>query len=331
MPEELNEPNKFDEDKAIEEASESIVGDEQPQVPEKESSPETVEPDKKEEGGSDPQKTPSTPEESEETVEPEPEIDKGFSDNPKWQKLLRERNEAREERDKFERSNASYSQLLNDPEIYQKHLKRQGLSEFEIEREMKAKGFPTDNAKGELSTFDAVNKKLNYKLDGMKPEEVQYLRDLNANTEAVVEHLIAKRIAPLQSAIQNREEIARVDQGISQAKKIAETEGIEWKVAEVAMRNTLTTLDSDRTHDLPRNSQGQVMITPVHLYQMSTRQVLIERSNKSQSQQERDERKKNARPLLPGATIPSKAKGEFEDMSEDEISDKFLAGVGYKE
>ena len=325
MTEEVKEPKDLDVSTEVD----NFLDTEGEQAPQ-ESSPETPEPEQPKEDGSDPAKTPST--EAEPSGDTEAPKDKGFADHPKWIERENKLKEAQRKLEDYERQQQQYAWIQKDPEAYEKHLRRQGYSDFEIQQQLRQAGFPPkrDESKQE-SMLEFVAKKKGWNLETANQDQIAYLRDLSEMAEMIAEKKAQDLISPIQRRLDESHASQDLNDSLSEVKQVAETEGIEWKIAQTAMSKTLQELDANQNVRLPRNERGQVIIDPMSLYQRSTRQLILERSKAKESQEQRNGAKKLATPLRPGASTPTPDSSKFKGKSPSEITDAFLDEVGYKD
>ena len=306
-------------------------GEQQP-----ESSPATEQSVETSEDGSDPAKTPST-----ESADSYKGADKGFASHPAW---IERENKLKEAQAKLEQSSGELARLLDDPRIYKKYLESKGYQPAQVAHEMARRGFKVEDAaeqrgldkETKRSIAEAACEKLGWNINALTPEQRAYINDHVALTEQVIEaklgETLDKRLAPIEGFLRDTQNAERDRVEFEEVKKAAMAEFPEefkkdpqyWsKVIEPAMNAYLDELDK-------KDPQRRQRIDWQTLYERSTRQILKEKRTAEESQEARDGAKKNARPLVPGASIPTTKKSELKGKTVGETADKFLDSIGFK-
>jgi len=132
--------------------------------------------------------------------EEEAEIPEKYSDDPAWQRIMKQRNEARdalkakeetaiptEEMEKFNKT-------ISSPEYIQQSMKAQGYTQEKINAELKAKGFDVPDEGAQKSNFDYVLDKLGVKMDQLDDNGKNYVNTEIADVVRVAEVLIEKKL-----------------------------------------------------------------------------------------------------------------------------------------
>lgn len=283
-----NEP-KQDLQQATEDAFDKIVGGEQPQ----ESSPVT-EQVVKEEDGSDPVKTPSTPETT----------DKGFADHPAWKAREAKLMEAREALKTKEAEAERYSKLLDDPAVYAKWLKQQGYSDAHIQQAMREKGFETKQDSSQSNQAQAIAEracaKLGWDITRLNPEQKAYIQDSVNLTMAIIQEavgpMIESRIKPYEDVSTEWLQERQFFQEESYVKTLAAEEfpNVDWKEVIVpAIDKFLKDMDE-------KDPKHTIRMSYEDIYYRATRPLLREVNENKGRQEIRDTNKRNARPLGTG-------------------------------
>jgi hypothetical protein len=287
-----------------------------------EGSTENAQEEPTQEGESDSQKTQSTDEGSQDEKQDFKGVDKGFASHPKWIERENKLKEAIREKEEALRLRKSYESLLNDPDVFEKYLKRQGLSDYEIRQQMQAKGFPV---RGEENMVDKVAKKLGWDISKLDKNQRDYIEDLIRVNQAVAEDVVTQKVRPFeqQSQIQQQREQAKAQ--LENVKAIAKEDGLDWdKEVAPAMKLALDELEQT-------DPEGAQNINVNELYFRSTRKLAIEKAIARKNQEQRDVKKGNARPLVPGGAskTPKQKKPIRTDADIDQAVDEFMAGAGY--
>ena len=290
--------------------------------PPQEPSPETDQPAVKEEAGTDPEKTDSTPDNPDEFKG----VPEGFNNHPAWQKLQGKVKEAEARQEELERNNRSYESLLNDPETFERYYKRQGYSEHEIGNMMRDKGM-TNGSQREQDVFESAAQELGYDLQSLKPEEVDYLKNLAKFSEKVADLKIKKTFDPIQQQMNLTADQQRLKAQIDNVQKLAEADGYTGKdgfqLVQTAMTKKLTEMD--------QQAGKQVAISPENLYYRTIHELRSDKQTLADRQASRDEKKSISRPLVPsGASVKTDSNKNYKGKTASEITDEFLDGVGYR-
>lgn len=297
---------------------------------------ETTETDDTGASGNVPAKTSNAPESAEDFTN----MPKGFANHPAWMKREAKLKEAEEKLKRFEADNSSYSKLLDDPAVYKKYLMAKGYSEEAIKTHFREKGIQDEApkagnlpAKGELD--EAICAKLGWDINRLNADQRVYLKDQVRLTEALLEEKMGaferkldERIKPYEDMRLANEQSKKLNSDFRQVAQMAQEEfSAEYakdpayfkKVIEPAMDKILD--DYDAKH-LPYPDA-------VSLYEKATRQLLRENLSARGRQEVRDEKKLNARPLVPGSN-PTNGAGIPKGQSVSETIDKFMAARGQR-
>lgn len=231
--------------------------------------------------------------------------DKGFASHPAWIERERLYKEAQGKLKEAEQAQQLLNSLLDDPRNYEKYLRSQGFSEQDIRVAMASRGFQTES-KASMDTQTKRNiaeiacEKLGWNINALTPEQRAYINDHVALTEQVIDQKLAdaldKRLKPLEENERERQFSRSLETGFEEAKRLAADEfpQYDWeKEILPAMNAYLEELDK-------RDPQKRIQITPQDLYEKATRNILKEKQFRDSRQAERNEAKKNARPLAPG-------------------------------
>lgn len=295
-----------------------------------ESSPQNVQPAEGTEGGSDPQKTLSTPPADEYKGVPE-----GFRNHPSWMAREAKLKEAREKAEELERSNSVYSKLLDDPLVYKKFLEAQGFDKETVENAMREKGFEVEpqqappQAPAAQDIASDICKELGWDISRLNAEQKAYINDQISLIQKVAEKYIGKtldsRLKPMESYLQSVEQQKRISTDYDKAKAEAKQEfpDLDWeKDIEPAMARYLDELDK-------KDPKGTIRIDAITLYERATRTLLKEKRVSEERQEARDTLRQNSRPLQPRAPF-QKNQGDLKGKTVKETADKFLDSVGMK-
>lgn len=263
-------------------------------------------------------------------------VPKGFASHPAWQKL-NQKAQAAEQRAKdlevkskeLERQAAQSASLLNDPDIYKKYLQRQGFSDHEIKQKMSERGFSVSDDKKE-PLFNRVARKI-YGDDfaRLKPEEQDYLKDLVRVMEVTHSELMGDQLTPIQSKIAIQEKREAVDMELDDVEEMCAEDGIDFEKEALPMMGRILKSMQEKDPRFVKNPPSALNT----LYPATFRAIKREKDALKDRQGERDERKKNAKPLTSGGGLskdgktPKKIKTDKDiDDAVDEILDN--AGVG---
>lgn len=236
------------------------------------------------EGGSDPLKTPSTPE----AVQKE---DVGFASHPKWIERENKLKEAQKRAMDYERRLREMSSFLGSEDALKAYLDKQG---FELKRR---------NAQ-QASLFEAIAQKKGWNLQGMDAEQRKQLEDLvdviDSAAQTRFDALMQERLTPFNQTIQHIQAKESVTQDLESARALAEKYGVSFD--EVVSPKLSAHLDELDGQD-PRFSK-KVSATEF------TREFLLdylrEQSKLNSNQEKRDEKRKDAKPVTPAnaPTVP---------------------------
>lgn len=287
--------------------------------------------------GNVPAKTSNAPE----TPEDFSGVPKGFQNHPAWQKREAKLKEAEERLKQYETEKASLFNLLDDPLVYRKYLKNQGLSEEQIKAYFREQGIEeekeapvfTQAEKNDLA--ESICKKLGWDMARLNPEQATYLKDQVKLSEAIFEEKLKgieakfeSRLKPLEGLRAKTENQQKMEADFHNVEKMAREEFAEQfksdpdyfkKVIEPAMHQVLDYYDAKK---LP-NPDVQT------LYEKATRLLFKEQIEAKGRQEVRDEKKGNARPLTPGNNIPA-VKNAVKGKNVSETIDNVLNSVGFK-
>lgn len=308
-------------------------GDPKPEVeapPQKEESEEAP-------SGSVPPKTPKDGENPDDYKG----VPEGFRNHPAWMSREQKLKETQGKLKELETSNSVYSRLLDDPLVYRKYLETQGFSKEEIGQALAERGIedespkqetPKDqsNAPGPYEIANKVCKNLGWDMSRLNQEQKDYLKDQILLTQELFNTFVGpaleSRLKPVESFVREQAVNREVSRGYEEAKSLAKEEfpNLDWeKDIEPAMHKYLDDLDK-------RDPKGRIKIDTLTLYEKATRQILKEKKESVARQEDRNDLKKNARPLVPGSQAQrtgSPTKGK----SVKETAENFLTSIGFKE
>lgn len=268
-----------------------------------ESSPETVQPEVKVEDGSDPVKTPSTPETPE---------DKGFASHPKWVEREQKLKEARESLKAKELEAERYSKLLDDPEVYAKWLKQQGYSEQQVSEALRAKGYEAPKTVNEVEKGNQAQaiaeracQKLGWDITRLNPEQKAYIQDSVSLTMAIIQEsvgpMIDQRFGPLEQMQTEMTQQKQFNSDEVEVQKLAKDEfpDADWEsVIKPAISKFLGELDE-------KDPKRTIKLSYEDIYYRATRPLLRELNESKGRQEVRNTNKQNLRPL--GTGVASKS------------------------
>ena len=244
------------------------------------------------EGGADPLKTESK------VVEPGQETaqERGNVPYDKFQKAIHERQEAERRLKERESELSRFNDLLNDPDIFQRHLKRQGYSDFEIRNKMQERGMPLNDGKTAQSVYDRVVGKLyGDKVRTLSPDDAQELKNTISLIEAVTREALGEEVGPLKSYVGQSERQAQLDRDLDEVAEAAKVDEIDFEKEGIpAMQLVLK--EMQEKNPALRRTPPQAM----HLYLEASKRILKDRIKASQSQEVRDVKKGVAKPLVNG-------------------------------
>lgn len=289
-----------------------------------ESSPQTEQTDVKVEGGSDPLKTQSTPETE----------DKGFASHPKWIERENKLKEAKDTLQAKELELKRYAELLDDPDVYAKWLKRQGYSEQEIRQAMADKGFQTKPNEAETRESRQANaiaekacKKLGWDITRLNQEQKNYINDHVSLTmevlEATIGPMLDSRLGPMEEASNEflaQKQFNAEDLAVRELAK-NELPGMDFdKVIKPAIEKYLQELDQ-------KDPKKTIKLSYEDIYYRATRPLLREQVETKGRQEVRNTNKANARPLGTG-TATRTEQAPQRGKSVRDAADEFLSKAG---
>jgi len=282
------------------------------------SSPQTSAPEPKDEGGSDPLKTPSNPAAGGEKVTPGKEF--GPVPYDKFQEAIRKRQEA-------ERQLQNFSSLLDDPEVFKRYLERQGYSKDEIREEMRSRGMAVHEPGQAKSIYDRVMERVyGDRAHALKPEEAAEIRNIVALIEAASREIADETTRPLKGFVESKQREEAVDAELSEAEEAAKEDGIDFEKEAIPGMQLLLKEMQDRDPRYRRNPPSAMF-----LYNAAARRILKEKTVLRGRQEARDEKKGNARPLSPQVTgKPAEPKKHVKTADIDAEIDAQLDAMGYR-
>ena len=315
-----NVPNK----EGLQESAEKLYDEltakpgEQPQ----ESTPATEQEAPQTVDGSDPAKTPSTPETSGNKV------DKGFADHPAWIERENKYKEAKELLKAKEAEAERYSKLLDDPEVYAKWLKQQGYSEAHVAQALREKGYQAPQKETEKNNqAQAIAQracaKLGWDITRLNDEQKAYINDSVNLTMAVIEEsvrpMLDQRFGPIEEMSQEMQAHKQFNADEIAVKKLASEEfkDVDWEaVIKPAITKYLADLDE-------KDPKRTIKLSYEDIYYRATRPLLRELNETKGRQEVRNVNKSNARPL--GTGVSSKTAEPFgKGRSAREEAEAFL-------
>lgn len=275
------------------------------------------------EDGSDPVKTPSTPETAGKTLEKE----LGPVPYDKFQEAIRKRQEADKALENERKEKEALSRLLDDPDTLKRYLQRQGYSDYEIRQELQRRGMPVDSGQKKAVTERVLERMYGDKLKNLKPEDLEAIKENMGLVEAVTREILGEEIQPLQRDVKQREAQARVDQELSEVEELAKTDGIDFEKEAIPAMQLL--------FDKMAQADPRVRKTPPSarsLYNEAVKQILLDRLKSNGRQEERDERKSRSKPITPHTpAVAPKEKKTFKSHEElDAEIDSKLDALGYR-
>lgn len=233
------------------------------------------------EGGSDPLKTPSTPEAVQE--------DKGFASHPKWIERENKLKEALRAKAELERRLSETSSFLGSEEALTKHLEKLG---FELRKKSAQQN----------SLFQQIAQKKGWNVDSMDLEQKKQLEDLvdviDSAAQARFDALMEQKLSPYDKtfkSIQAKETIASDLEG---AKSLAERYGVSFE--EIVAPKLSAYLDDLDNQD----PQYQKKISATDFTRDFLLDYLKEQSKLNSNQEKRDEKRKDAKPVTPQGAPP---------------------------
>ena len=232
------------------------------------------------------------------------EVPKGFASHPKWQKLLQERNEARE---KLTQADPRLA-LLDDPQA--------------LDRYLRSKGFSLSQAKSESekSLFERIAAKKGWNVNALNPEQRAHIQDLIDLSDMVVEDRLGSSMKPLQQDLEYQRALRETDSQMDEVESMAATDGLDYqKEVLPAIKLFLEKLDK---------SGYKGPIDPVSAYERATRPIFVERNKASKSQDVRNVKKDSAKPLT--SRVVSTSPGNKSRRDPEAELDAALEKHGFK-
>jgi hypothetical protein len=276
-----------------------------------------------EEGGSDPLKTPSTPSPAGKA----PETELGPVPYDKFQEQVKRRQEIEKVLESERREREGLSSLLDDPDTLKRYLKRQGYTDFEVRQKLQERGMPYEDGQKEAVMDRVLKRMYGDKLDNLKPEDKQGIRETMAIVEAVTREIIGEEVRPFKGFVDQRERESKVDAELSEAESMSKEDGIDFdKEALPAMQIIL-----DELYKVNPNFRKNPPSATL-LYEKAAKRIMRDRLQTGNRQEVRDAKKLNAKPLTPSAPIqPPKDRKPLK--TEAELSaeiDRKLDELGYR-
>lgn len=310
----------------VRDASESVVDDamskaydEEQETPESSSDSEettTEETEVTEDAGADQPKKASP----EETKVDEEEVPKGFADHPKWQKLLQERNEAREQAgtstipQDVQTKLAEFERITSSPAYVRASMEAQGYKPEVIDTKLRDLGHDIP-----VPTQDDVKlvlDKLGIKMDNLDEQGKQYINTNVADMAKVADILIQDRLAKaLSMQIEPiQEQLAQMTQSQSGNKVLGE---MQAAVKTEGILDFKTDIEPVLAKYLDSNPEATQLDVFNHFKEVN-HSLSIERLKTHGRREERDAKKQNLRGNKPGATITP---GKLPDLTGDVNND----------
>jgi hypothetical protein len=257
-----------------------------------ESSPVETPKETQPEGGADPLKTESK------VVEPgqDTTIERGPVPYDKFQESIHKRQEAeRQLKDKMSELSRLNS-LLDDPDIFKRHLKRQGYSDFEIRNKMQERGMPLDEGNTAKSVYDRVVGKLyGDKVRTLSQEDAQELRNTISLIEAVTREALGEEISPIKNYMGQTERQVQVDRQLDEVAEMSKQDEIDFEKEAIPAMQLILKEMQDRNPSLQRNPPEAM-----RLYLEASKRILKDKLKATASQEARDVKKGLAKPLVNG-------------------------------
>ena len=181
----------------------------------------------------DPDNNKKEVEATEETEVTEGEIPVKYSDNPAWQRILKERNEAREAKAELEsklstKQEVDIQEITSSPEYIRAKMEREGYKEEVIESALEKAGHVEPQKQQDI--VDTVIEKLGYKKENLTQEQSDYIHDIvkvsNIVAQTGRDPELTGRLEAVEQAISGNSQKNGADAIMDNISKTIETEGI---------------------------------------------------------------------------------------------------------
>lgn len=251
----------------------------------------------------------------------------------RFQEIVKKNKEAEDKLKDYEKSKSAYTQLLDDPVVFKRHLERQGYSKEEIAQVMRDKGMADTQQsplkKSEVDDFVmSVCTKKGWDFTNLSGDQKSYIRDLIDMTGTVfemkAEEIFSKRLKPLEEKFTSMERNEKISNEMETVKSIASKYKFDFD--KDILPAIGTKLDEmDKIDPLKKMPFDVVSYTKDLILQL-----VEERGFQRERQEDRDNLKKNSKPLAPGISA-QKTGSPLKGKTVKETAENYLNSIGFKE
>lgn len=279
----------------------------------------------------------TTSKKSEEATEEEIEVPKEFHKHPAWQRIMKERDEAKAKLaetstpEDMAKKLEDFEKVTTSSDYIKMSMKKDGYTEEAIESKLKELGHevpvkPDDNVVMAAKEFGLTAEQLDNPVDIAKLYEGstlrQYLADQIKIAQPIIREEIAKalgkEVTPIKERIEKEERVAQVEKDYA---------GMEALVTEEGILDWTTDIEPALDKFLTDNPQAGMKETAEYFKDLNHK-LTIERFKKGGKQAQRDKVKSGVRTLNKGSrTGDSGLPAKTGDVSND--ADALLDHLGF--
>lgn len=273
-------------------------------------------------------------EKTESSEEEEPEVPKEFHKHPAWQRIMKERDEAKNdvvELDKkyssFESKLEEFNKVTSSPAYIKQRMEAEGYKQEAIDTKLQELGHKVETPS--TTDVDLVMRELNIQKDNLTDEAKNYIDTYVADAAKVADIIIRDRLTKFKAT-----ELGDITSEIGEMSR--ERKATEYLTGMKELISSEGVLDFDKDivpgmreyfKENPNASQEQAVSHFRDLSRQLTIDVLSAKGKKSATQ----ESKKSLRGNKEGATIdPTNAPVQAEDETTSSFVDKILDWGGVK-
>lgn len=260
----------------------------------------------------------TTPQKSEE-VSKEEEVPKEFHKHPAWQRIMKERDEAKTGLKKFSSKMEEFNKLTSSPTYIRENMKAQGYKDEVIDSKLKELGHDVP-VKG-TDDLGLIASKLNVDLNTLDDNTKATLNDVAKVTRVILDDWAGKnlpnQLKPLQEGLTQLTQTSSADKMLNEMQSTIKTEGV---------------LDYEKDVAPPLNEwlKTNPQATQQEAYQQFkdlTHQLTVERLKTGKRKETRDTQKSNLRGNRESNVSNLHPKVGDKNVSDDDILD----AIGYNE
>lgn len=266
-----------------------------PQESSPESEPEVTETDT-EESSED-----TTSKKSDEESEKETEVPKEFHKHPAWQRIMKERDEARKSAEETKVPQdvlaklEEFNKIASSPEYIQTSMKAQGYTQEAINQRLQQLGHQPPT--GQQDNVQLILSKLNVDPNILTPEQKSYVSDIAKIADVLfqekINQILPNQLKPIQETLDTMKQSAQGERLYEDMVKTVGTEGI------LDFKTDIEPALGRYMEENPKATQAEIR----EAFRDINHQLSIERLRTKGKKEARDEKKKELRQNSPGQTL----------------------------